>query len=277
MVFPPTHELFMIDKSLFFRKIGRRLSRSCTGLGICKESLYRAGSSDFSDEWSVPGNGPHVVVLDHQDSFTYNLVQSLSESGAHITVRQADRRTLTEIVELKPDRILLSPGPGKPESAHLARTVFEHFRGQIPLLGVCLGHQVMALSLGAQVVPSGSPVHGKSDLVRHIGRGIFEGLPHPMTVARYHSLHVVPESLPSEVAIVAWSDSGGIMGFTIRDEPTWGVQFHPESFLTPEGDRLLKTFVKDRCCPEGLPRLGADDWRSDDSQPRSTQLEGQNS
>lgn len=247
-------------------------------MGICEESLNGAESTDFSDEWSVPGRGPHVVVLDHQDSFTYNLVQSLSGSGARITVRQADRRTLTEISELKPDRILLSPGPGKPESAHLARAVFEHFRGRLPILGVCLGHQVIAQSLGAQVVPSGSPVHGKPDLVRHLGTGIFGGLPNPMTVARYHSLHVVADSLPPEVAIVAWSDHGGIMGFTIRDEPTWGVQFHPESFLTPEGDRLLKSFVEDGCCPEEVPMLSADDWRSDDDfQSRTSLMEGQSS
>ncbi len=214
-----------------------------------------ANGGDFADEWSVGGSGPHVLVLDHHDSFTYNLVQSLSRTGARISVRQAHRWSLADVEELAPERLLLSPGPGKPQSAHLAMDALRHFRGSIPILGVCLGHQVLALSVAAKVVPSGSPMHGKADRIVHCGAGIFEGLANPLTVARYHSLHVIPESLPEDVAVVAWSESGGIMGLAIPGEPTWGVQFHPESFLTPEGDRLLKSFVDGKICPPDVPPL----------------------
>lgn len=232
---------------------------------------------DLADEWSVPGDGPHVLLLDHRDSFTYNLVQSLSRSGARITVRQSDQRTLEDLRALKPDRLLLSPGPGKPGSATLAREAFEHWRGQLPILGVCLGHQVIAQALGAQVVASGIPVHGKPDQILHCEAGIFRGLSNPMTVARYHSLHVVPESLPSSVAITAWSDRGGVMGLGLRGEAVWGVQFHPESFLTPEGDSLLKAFVDGHPCPEDLAGLERpESWTPEACARESVPLEGQN-
>ncbi len=216
----------------------------------------KTSEGDLADEWSVFGEGPHVLLLDHRDSFTYNLVQSLSRSGARITVRQADQRNLEDLQSLNPDRLLLSPGPGKPESAILAKQAFGFWRGKIPILGVCLGHQVIAQCLGAQVIPSGVPVHGKPDLIRHCEVGIFGHLPNPLKVARYHSLHVVPGSLPAELAMTAWSESGGIMGLGIPGESTWGVQFHPESFLTPEGDHLLKAFVDGLPCPEDLRGFG---------------------
>ncbi|OUU20275.1 MAG: hypothetical protein CBC13_10915 [Planctomycetia bacterium TMED53] len=237
--------------------------------------LNTANRDDFADEWSVPGSGPHVLILDHHDSFTYNLVQSLSSSGARITVRQAYRHTLADVEKLSPERIVLSPGPGKPQSAALAMQVMKHYRGRMPILGVCLGHQVLALSVGAKVVASGTPVHGKADQISHCGSGIFRGLPNPLSVARYHSLHVIPETLPADVAIVAWSESGGIMGLAIPGESTWGVQFHPESFLTPEGDLLLKAFVDGIPCPRDLPQLKtlphAKTMRSGESQELESQ------
>lgn len=228
------------------------MSRKWTPLESAESRELTESEEDLADEWSVPGEGPHVLLLDHRDSFTYNLVQSLSRSGARITVRQADQRSLADLKALNPDRLLLSPGPGKPETAILAQQAFHFWRGQRPILGVCLGHQVIARCMGAQVIPSGAPVHGKPDQIRHCTTGIFDGLPNPLTVARYHSLHVVPDSLPAEVAVTAWSDRGGIMGLALPGEATWGVQFHPESFLTPEGDQLLKAFVDGCPCPEYL-------------------------
>ncbi len=212
---------------------------------------------DLPGEWSVSGaaSGPggtqnplHIVVLDHRDSFTYNLVQALAATGARISVRVAETISLEQLERLAPDRLLLSPGPGSPRQARLARQALERYRGQIPILGVCLGHQVIAESLGAEVVTTGTPTHGKSEAVYHCGTGLFAGVPDPFMAARYHSLAVRRESLPPSLQLLAINHNGMVMAVGVPGEPTWGLQFHPESFLTPDGDLMLSSFVSGVCC-----------------------------
>ena len=206
---------------------------------------------DLPGEWSVAaapvGSGAgaalHVVVIDHRDSFTYNLVQALSGHGARVSVRLADSLSIDQLEQLAPDRLLLSPGPGSPEQALFAHQALRRYRGEIPILGVCLGHQVIATSLGGRVVATGAPAHGKAEPIYHTDEGIFAGVPNPFEAARYHSLAVSREDLPETLQIIAWSDSGMVMGVAIPGEATWGVQFHPESFLTPDGDLILSSFI----------------------------------
>ena len=185
-----------------------------------------------------------VFVLDNYDSFTYNLVQYLGELGAVITVRRNDRVTIDEITALRPTHIVISPGPGRPEDAGLTEDVIRHFGESTPMLGVCLGHQAIGAVFGGRVVRAPLPVHGKTAIVEHDGRGVFGGLTEPFAAGRYHSLVVAEEGLPPELEISARTrEDGIIMGVRHRTRPIHGVQFHPESVLTAEGRRMLQSFL----------------------------------
>jgi anthranilate synthase/aminodeoxychorismate synthase-like glutamine amidotransferase len=189
-----------------------------------------------------------VFVLDNYDSFTYNLVQYLGELGAQVEVRRNDQVTVDEIAALGPERIVLSPGPCTPQEAGISIDLIRHFAGQVPVLGVCLGHQAIGAAFGGQVVRAKNLMHGKTSPVEHDGRTIFRGLPSPMTATRYHSLIVAEEDLPAELEVSAWTrDSDGtrvIMGLRHRKFAVEGVQFHPESVLTDAGKQLVANFLK---------------------------------
>src|SRR5687767_9407277 len=186
-----------------------------------------------------------LLIIDNYDSFTYNLVQYLGELGQTVEVRRNNQVTLDEIESgLRPERIVISPGPGTPDDAGISIEVIEHFAGKIPLLGVCLGHQAIGQAFGGNVVRAPELMHGKSSEVSHDGRTIFDGLSDPFTAGRYHSLIVERESLPESLEISASTSDGIIMGLRHREWKIEGVQFHPESILTSEGKRLLANFLK---------------------------------
>ncbi|HEY0077508.1 MAG TPA: aminodeoxychorismate/anthranilate synthase component II [Pyrinomonadaceae bacterium] len=186
-----------------------------------------------------------ILVIDNYDSFTYNLVQYLGELGAVMSVRRNDELTLEEVEQsLRPDKILISPGPGTPDEAGITLAVIERFAGRVPLLGVCLGHQAIGQVFGGRVVRAPEPVHGKAAEICHDGKTIFDGLEYRFKAARYHSLVVERESLPASLEISATTPDGVIMGLRHRTLKVEGVQFHPESILTTEGKRLLANFLK---------------------------------
>jgi anthranilate synthase/aminodeoxychorismate synthase-like glutamine amidotransferase len=184
-----------------------------------------------------------VLVLDNQDSFTHNLVQALEALDAECLVHRSDAISLEEVRGLKPKRILISPGPFGPDAAGVSRQVVEKLTGEIPILGVCLGMQVIAAVAGARILPAREPVHGKTAAVRHDGKGIFEALPNPFTAARYHSLVVDASEEPSFLEFSAWAEDGTVMGCRLTGLGVEGVQFHPESFLTENGTDLLFNFL----------------------------------
>ena len=188
-----------------------------------------------------------VFVLDNYDSFTYNLVQYLGELGARVEVRRNDEVTLGEIEAMRPERIVVSPGPCTPQDAGISIELIRHFAGKVPLLGVCLGHQAIGAAFGGQVVRAKNLMHGKTSPVEHDGQTIFCGLASPMTAARYHSLIVAEDGLPPDLQVSAWThDRDGtrvIMGLRHRKFPVEGVQFHPESVLTHEGKKLVANFL----------------------------------
>jgi anthranilate synthase/aminodeoxychorismate synthase-like glutamine amidotransferase len=187
--------------------------------------------------------GARVLVIDNYDSFVYNLVQYLGELGADPLVYRHDALTLDEAVDLDPDAVLVSPGPGRPEDAGVSNAVIERFAGLRPVLGVCLGHQCIGQLYGGDVVRAPQVMHGKTSLVRHHDRGVFAGLPNPLEATRYHSLVVDRGSVPDELEITAETDDGVVMGLRHRDLDVEGVQFHPESILTISGHDLLRTFL----------------------------------
>jgi anthranilate synthase/aminodeoxychorismate synthase-like glutamine amidotransferase len=184
-----------------------------------------------------------ILVIDNYDSFTYNLVQYLGELGASVRVHRNDRVTLDEIEEIGPERILISPGPGRPEDAGISPEVIRRFGPRTPILGVCLGHQAIGMVYGATICRT-VPMHGKTSSVVHDGRGVFAGLAGPFDAGRYHSLVIGPDSVPAELEVAARAaEDGTIMAVRHRRHPVHGVQFHPESVLTEPGRTLLRNFL----------------------------------
>jgi anthranilate synthase/aminodeoxychorismate synthase-like glutamine amidotransferase len=186
-----------------------------------------------------------LAVVDNYDSFTYNLVQYLGELGTDPMVRRNDAITLDEIAILAPKQIVISPGPGRPEQAGITLDVIKRFGPSVPMLGVCLGHQAIGLAFGGSVVRANAPMHGKTSIIKHDGRGVFTDIASPFSVARYHSLMVERTGLPADLEISAQTeDDGTVMGLRHRTYPIHGVQFHPESIMTREGSHLLRNFLK---------------------------------
>jgi anthranilate synthase component 2 len=194
-----------------------------------------------------------ILVIDNYDSFTYNLVHYLNELGAQTLVRRNDVLTVDQALGLKPEAILLSPGPCTPDEAGICLGLLEQAPADLPILGVCLGHQAIGQACGGKVIRAKALMHGKTDLVEHTGQGVFAGLPSPFVATRYHSLAVERESLPEVLEITAWSGDGEIMGLRRRDRPVHGVQFHPESIATEHGHELLANFLD----LAGVKRLAA--------------------
>ena len=192
---------------------------------------------------TVTAMAPRVLVIDNYDSFVYNLVQYLGELGAEPLVHRHDALTMREIIDLDPDGVLISPGPGTPDDAGLSNDVITHFTGRRPVLGVCLGLQCIGQAFGGRVVRAPEVMHGKTSLVRHSGTGVFTGLPQPLEATRYHSLIVERDSVPDVLEITAETDDGLVMGLRHRDHPVEGVQFHPESILTVGGHDLIGNFL----------------------------------
>jgi anthranilate synthase component 2 len=188
-----------------------------------------------------------VCVIDNYDSFTYNLVQYLGELGAEVHVVRNDAASVEEVAATRPERIVISPGPGRPEDAGITMAVVRALGENTPILGVCLGHQAIGAVFGGRVVRAGVPMHGKTSTIEHNGRGVFSGLTEPFAASRYHSLVVSDEGLPDDLEVTARTrEDRVIMGLRHRRWPVYGVQFHPESILTGEGHRLLRNFLDGR-------------------------------
>lgn len=185
-----------------------------------------------------------ILVIDNYDSFTYNLVQYLGELGEEVVVYRNDKITPEEIEKLRPERIIISPGPGNPDDAGISKDVIRRFEGKTPILGVCLGHQCIGDVYGAQIVRGNRIMHGKVSEVYHHGGGIFKEVPSPFVATRYHSLIVDPATLKDPLKLIAWTEEKEIMAIEHKDKPIWGVQFHPESILTAEGMNILRNFIE---------------------------------
>jgi anthranilate synthase/aminodeoxychorismate synthase-like glutamine amidotransferase len=185
-----------------------------------------------------------LLIIDNYDSFTYNLVQLFGEMDVDITVKRNDEISIDEIRKLKPDRICISPGPGRPENAGISSELIRELGPSVPILGVCLGHQCMAQVFGGEVVRAEKLMHGKTSKIHHQNRGVFQDLAEPLEATRYHSLIVRRETLPGSLEITAETEDGEIMGLQHREFPIHGVQFHPESILTTEGRKMLANFLK---------------------------------
>jgi anthranilate synthase/aminodeoxychorismate synthase-like glutamine amidotransferase len=188
-----------------------------------------------------------ILVLDNYDSFTYNLVQYLGELGADVSVVRNDMATIDQISATRPERIVISPGPGRPEDAGVTIDVIKRLGPATPIFGVCLGHQAIGAAFGGSVVRAAVPMHGKTSTIEHNGRGVFSGLTAPFPASRYHSLVVADAGLPADLEVTARTqEDGTIMGLRHRSLPIHGVQFHPESILTGEGRRILRNFLEGR-------------------------------
>jgi anthranilate synthase component II len=185
-----------------------------------------------------------ILVVDNYDSFTYNLVQYIGESGKRVEVYRNDELSVDEIVALAPEKIVISPGPGTPDDAGISVSLIHAVKGKIPLLGVCLGHQSIGAALGGRVVRAAKIMHGKTSEVYHDNQGIFKGVDNPFTATRYHSLIVERETLPESLVIRAWTEDGVIMGMDSEPLLLYGVQFHPESILTSEGKKIIRNFLE---------------------------------
>ena len=185
-----------------------------------------------------------ILMLDNYDSFTYNLVQYFGALGEKVRVFRNDKITIARINELKPKKIVISPGPGRPENAGISCDLIREFSGKIPILGVCLGHQAIGYTFGGKIVNAKQLMHGKTSLIYHTGETIFKGIPNPFEATRYHSLLVDPKTLPECLKVIAWTKDKEIMGLKHKTYPLWGVQFHPESVLTKSGMDILSNFLK---------------------------------
>lgn len=185
-----------------------------------------------------------LLVIDNYDSFTYNLVQYLGEMQVEMQVHRNDKITLDQIRALNPDRILISPGPCSPKESGLSTDVIRTFSTHVPTLGVCLGHQCIGHVFGGNVIVNYRMMHGKTSLIRHTGRDLFEGMPNPFPATRYHSLVIQRDSMPACLEITAETEEGEVMGVRHKELPIWGVQFHPESILTQNGRQILQNFLK---------------------------------
>jgi len=191
----------------------------------------------------------HILIIDNYDSFTYNLEQFLGELGLSLTVRRNDEISLSEIQKMAPDGIVISPGPGTPDSAGISLQIIAELGSTFPILGVCLGHQSIAQSFGGKIIPAKKLMHGKTSAIQHNNSGLFQDLPNPLRATRYHSLSAEETSFPDCLEITARSEDGTIMALAHRSLPICGVQFHPESFLTESGRSLLRNFVERYCKP----------------------------
>jgi anthranilate synthase/aminodeoxychorismate synthase-like glutamine amidotransferase len=204
-----------------------------------------AGKFELAQKFSAATLRPvMLLVIDNYDSFTYNLVQYLGEMNVKMEIFRNDQITLEKIESLKPERILISPGPCSPKEAGLSNDVIQNFGKKIPVLGVCLGHQCIGHTFGADVVVNYRMMHGKTSPIHHNGKDLFEGMPNPFNAIRYHSLVVKRDTLPDFLEVTAWTDEDEIMGLRHKQLPIWGVQFHPESILTENGRQILKNFLK---------------------------------
>jgi anthranilate synthase/aminodeoxychorismate synthase-like glutamine amidotransferase len=190
------------------------------------------------------GGGTMLLMIDNYDSFTYNLVQYFLELGEDVRVYRNDALTLQDAEKLNPSRIVISPGPCTPNEAGISVPVIQKFAGKIPILGVCLGHQSIGQAFGGKIVRASRVMHGKTSMIHHDKKTIFEKIPDPFEATRYHSLVIEKESLPSSLEVTAWTDDGEIMGVRHKEKLVEGIQFHPESILTREGKNILKNFLK---------------------------------
>ncbi|MDY0964519.1 aminodeoxychorismate/anthranilate synthase component II [Massilia sp. CFBP9026] len=184
-----------------------------------------------------------LLMIDNYDSFTYNIVQYFGELGEDVRTVRNDEITIEQIAALRPDRICISPGPKAPKDAGISLDILREFKGKLPILGVCLGHQAIGEAFGGNVIRAKQVMHGKTSSIAHIGEGVFTDLPSPFTVIRYHSLAIERSSLPSCLEVTAWTDDGEIMGVRHKDYDIEGVQFHPESILSEHGHALFKNFL----------------------------------
>jgi len=184
-----------------------------------------------------------ILMIDNYDSFTFNLVQYLGMLGESIKVRRNDKITVDEIKKMSPSKIVISPGPGRPDDAGLSKEIIKQFYREIPILGVCLGHQCIGEVFGAEVINSGLVIHGKTSRIYHDGKSIFKGIKNPFEAARYHSLILKKDSIPSLLEVTARTEDGIVMGVRHKKYKLEGIQFHPESFLTPAGLQILKNFI----------------------------------
>ena len=194
-----------------------------------------------------------LLMIDNYDSFTYNLYQYLAELGAEVVTVRNDKITLEDIEAMAPEGIIVSPGPSTPLEAGISNDVVRHFGSKIPTLGVCLGHQCVGYVYGAKVDRAGEIRHGKTSMIHHDGKGVLTGLPNPFEAIRYHSLVVYPETLPDCLEVTAWTDNGLVMGLRHKEHPVEGVQFHPESIMTPVGKPLLQNFLDQIAAAKAAP------------------------
>lgn len=185
-----------------------------------------------------------ILVIDNYDSFTYNLVQELGQLGAKLEVRRNDAINLAEIRRMKPERIVISPGPGRPENAGISPSIIEELGAKVPILGVCLGHQCLGLVYGAKIVRAERLLHGKTSRIIHSGKDLFRGIENPFEATRYHSLLVDKDTIGKNLQVTAWTADQEVMGLRHRTLPLFGVQFHPESILTTEGIKILGNFLE---------------------------------
>lgn len=184
-----------------------------------------------------------ILMLDNYDSFTYNLVQYFGELGADLKVYRNDALSVEQVKAMKPERIVISPGPGRPEAAGISVDIIKKLSPTIPTFGVCLGHQAIGYAFGGNIIRAANLMHGKTSMIHHDGKNLFKGVEDPFEATRYHSLLIEEKSLPAQLEVTAWTDDKEIMGVRHKEFPLWGVQFHPESILTQAGKKILRNFL----------------------------------